>query len=189
MQGVLARIAESQITGNSYPGNSPSPKWHLRAPRRRGSSPICQSHQLQCSVPGMKKKMSSIEASILAPGKMWLGRALHARMPQSKPYFRIQKDLSALAGLATQGAYPVLQARSIALRRTCCIIVCVLAAIQLSSDKTETACRAFRKRPDTPCGWQSCNNPWTAERAADIVMGYCATSSMAPLTSSCISGP
>lgn len=103
--------------------------------------------------------------------------------------FAYRRILSALAGLATHGAHPVLQAHSTALRRTCCIIVCVLAATQLSSDKTETVCRVSRKRPDTPCGWQSCNNPWTAERAADTVMGYCTTSSMAPLTSSCISGP
>lgn len=88
----------------------------------------------------------------------------------------------------------MLQAHSTALPHTTvvvlyCIIVCVLAATQLSSNMTETVCRVSRKRPDTPCGWQSCKNPWTAERAAYTVMGYCTTSSMAPLTSSCISGP
>lgn len=58
-----------------------------------------------------------------------------------------------------------------------------------SSNKTKYLQIVSRKRPDTPCGWQSCKNPWTAERAAYTVMGYCTTSSTAPLTSSCISGP
>lgn len=60
----------------------------------------------------------------------------------------------------------------------------MLAATQRSSDKTETGCRVLGISKPTrltpPCGWQSCKNPWTAERAAYTVMGYCTTSSIAP---------
>jgi hypothetical protein len=73
--------------------------------------------------------------------------------------FAYRRILSALAGLAIHGAYPVLQVHFTALRHICCIIVCVLAATQLSSDKTETVCRVSPKTTQHPLWMATMQKP------------------------------
>lgn len=84
MQGVLARIAESQIAGEILPWKMPFPEVALADPTQTRVFTDLPEPPTTMRRPHDGKNSSSYAASALAPGKMWLRRGLQAKILELK---------------------------------------------------------------------------------------------------------